>query len=73
MAKPNPTAAHPIRMSMHVSALYYPPLASTRHYADARYVPYIRLRGHWLAAAGFSPADALDVVVTPGWVVLTRA
>jgi len=73
MAKPKPTAAHPIRMSMHVSALYYPPLANTSHYADARAVPYIRLRDHWLAAVGFSPADALDVVVTPGCVVLTRA
>ncbi|MDC8011822.1 type I toxin-antitoxin system SymE family toxin [Tahibacter soli] len=71
MAKPKPTAAHPIRMSLHVSALYYPPLAH-KPYADARYVPYIRLRGHWLAAAGFSPADTLDVVVTPGKIVITR-
>jgi hypothetical protein len=60
-------------MSMHVSALYYPPLASTSHYADARAVPYIRLRGHWLAAAGFSPADCLNVVVSPRRIVITRA
>jgi hypothetical protein len=60
-------------MSMHVSALLYPRLAKAGAYADPRYVPYIRLRGHWLAAAGFSPADALDVVVTPGAIVITRA
>jgi hypothetical protein len=58
-------------MSMHVSALLYPPLI-TRPYAEPRYVPYIRLRGHWLAAAGFSPSDTLGVEVSPGRIVITR-
>jgi len=73
MANPKPTPTFPIRMSMHVSAMHYPQLAHAAEYAPSRYVPYIRLRGFWLAAAGFSPGDTLDVVVTPRQIVISRA
>ena len=39
---------------------------------DEREIPYIRLRGFWLAAAGFEPADSLKVAVSKGRIVITR-
>ncbi|MDC8015436.1 type I toxin-antitoxin system SymE family toxin [Tahibacter soli] len=39
---------------------------------DEREIPYIRLRGFWLAAAGFEPADDLKVAVSKGRIVVTR-
>ena len=70
MAKPKPTARNPIRKRLHVGTTIYP--ATATRYRESGPVPYIRLRGHWLAAAGFSPADALEIVATPGKLVITR-
>jgi hypothetical protein len=72
MAKRKLTARNPLRKRLHVSTTRYPPL-DKRRYGGERTVPYIRLRGHWLCAAGFSPTDAIDVLVTPGRIVLVRA
>ena len=72
MANSKPIPTFPMRMSMHVSAMYYPQLANAKPYAAPRFVPYIRLRGHWLCAAGFSPTDKLAVDVTHGKIVITR-
>jgi hypothetical protein len=71
MAKRKLTTRNPIRKRLHVSTTRYPPLDGRRY--GERTVPYIRLRGHWLRAAGFSPTDAIDVLVTPGRIVLIRA
>lgn len=71
MIKRKLTAANPIRKRLHVSTTYYPPLEAKR-YAGVRSVPYIRLRGLWLAEAGFSPNGAIEVSVTPGRIVLTK-
>jgi hypothetical protein len=35
-------------------------------------VPFIRLAGHWLADAGFSEGDEVQVSVAPGEIRLTR-
>jgi hypothetical protein len=39
---------------------------------DELEIPYIRLRGFWLAAAGFEPADTLKVEVSKGRIVITH-
>ena len=54
-----------------VSAIHYPQL-EYKPYAPARQIPYIRLRGLWLAEAGFAPQDRVEVLVEAGRVVLTR-
>ena len=70
MAKRKITSRVTVRKHIHVSTAHYPALVE-RPYAD-RVVPYIRLRGHWLANAGFSPNDRLTVSVEHGRIVLTR-
>lgn len=72
MANPKPTPTHPIRMRLHVGTMPYPRLANAPPCAGSRFVPQIRLGGVWLATAGFSPADALDIEVSPGRIVITR-
>jgi hypothetical protein len=39
---------------------------------DELEIPYIRLRGFWLAAAGFEPADTLKVEVSKHRIVITH-
>ena len=39
---------------------------------DEREIPYIRLRGFWLAAAGFEPADSLKVEVSKRRIVISH-
>ncbi len=36
-------------------------------------IPWIRLRGHWLRHAGFTPQSLVSVVVMPGRIELTLA
>ena len=71
MAKRKTTSRVTVRKHVHVSTAHYPALA-VQPYAAARVVPYIRLRGHWLANAGFSPSDRLVAPVEPGRIILTR-
>ena len=37
-----------------------------------RFVPYIRLRGDWLANAGFEPNQRVRIRITRGRIVMTR-
>jgi hypothetical protein len=57
---------------MRVSTAYYPPV-DDNPYTLPREVPYIRLRGIWLINAGIYPGDVIDVRVTAGRLVITRA
>ncbi|MDC8011823.1 type I toxin-antitoxin system SymE family toxin [Tahibacter soli] len=72
MTKRKLTAPAAAPKHIHVSTLCYPALDRAL-YAPPRLVPYIRLRGLWLSAAGFSPHDRLAVRVESGRIVLTRA
>lgn len=56
---------------IHIGTRYYAPLAKAP-YAPTRLVPYIRLTGQWLTAAGFSAQDRLAVTLEPGRIILTR-
>jgi len=71
MAKHKLTSSAAVRKHIHVSTAYYPALEASR-FGAYREVPYIRLRGHWLANAGFSPNDRLNVRIEAGRIVLTR-
>lgn len=71
MAKRKITSRVTIRKHIHVGTVHYPPLDSNR-YGPVREVPYIRLRGRWLVAAGFAPNDLLDVRAENGRIVITR-
>lgn len=72
MTKLKLTAPAAAPKHIHVSTQHYPALAGAR-YTPRRFVPYIRLRGLWLSAAGFSPHDRLVVRVESGRIVLVRA
>lgn len=39
---------------------------------EEREMPFIRLRGFWLACAGFRPADTLKVRIWKGRIVVSR-
>jgi len=49
-----------------------PPSYSNAVVFDELEIPYIRLRGFWLAAAGFEPAETLKVAVSKDRIVITR-
>ena len=53
-----------------VGTAHYPALLGREHGGD-REVPYIRLRGHWLQRAGFSPNGRIRVCVRDGCLVMT--
>jgi len=42
-----------------------------RDYAGDRDAPYIRLRGHWLQRAGFTPSGRIRVSVHDGCLIMT--
>jgi len=44
----------------------------TRYYTGAKSTPMIRLRGHWLRAAGFPQGTAVAIAVHHGKLVLTK-
>ena len=69
MSKSKATVAQ--RKQIVVGTICYAPLDGN-YYAPLRQVPYIRLRGLWLAEAGFSPQDRVEVIVEAGRVVLNR-
>jgi hypothetical protein len=50
----------------------YPDRAAATEYGPARPFPIVTLRGYWLAAAGFNIGDRIEIVVTPGRLVITR-
>jgi len=53
-----------------VGTAHYPALLG-RDYTGDRDVPYIRLRGHWLQRAGFTPNGRIRVSVRNGRLVMT--
>jgi len=53
-----------------VGTAHYPALHGRDHGGD-REVPYIRLRGHWLQRAGFTPNGRIRVSVRNGCLVMT--
>ena len=68
MAKRNPTSRNPATRQVRVGKIHY-----TRGVNVAACdVSYIRLRGHWLTAAGFAPGDDITVRIRHGRLVLTR-
>ena len=69
MAKRNPTSRKPSTKQIRVSTLHYA-RGATRPECE---VPYLRLRGHWLAAAGFSPNALVTIHAAPGRLVITLA
>lgn len=40
-------------------------------FSAARFVPFLRLRGHWLERAGFAIGDDVAIAVEPGRLVIT--
>lgn len=53
-----------------IGTSHYPALRGRDHTGD-REVPYIRLRGHWLQRAGFTPNGRIRVRVLDGCLVMT--
>jgi len=68
MAKRNHTSRKPSTKQIRVGTAHY----SQGLYTAARPVPYIRLRGDWLTAAGFAPGDDIFIRITRGRLVITR-
>lgn len=71
MATHKNTSRVALKKYIHVSTAYYPALDSSR-FGPVREVPYIRLRGRWLAIAGFAPNDLLDIRAENGRIVIIR-
>ena len=67
MAKRNHTSRKPSTKQIRIGTAHYPAGYRT---AECE-VPYIRLRGHWLAAAGFSPNALVTIHAAPGRLVIT--
>ncbi|MDC8012531.1 type I toxin-antitoxin system SymE family toxin [Tahibacter soli] len=69
MINRNPTSRKPSTKQIRIGTAHY----SQGIYHAARPVPYIRLRGDWLAKAGFAPNDLVLIRVARGRLVITRA
>ena len=68
MTEPNRTSRNPSTRQIQVGSIRY---AEGVNFAACD-VPHIRLLGHWLADAGFSPGDLVDIRLRHGRLVLTR-
>lgn len=44
---------------------------SQERFGWTQYVPFLRLRGRWLAQAGFAIGDDVEVLVEPGRLIIT--
>ncbi|MBX3701529.1 MAG: type I toxin-antitoxin system SymE family toxin [Dokdonella sp.] len=65
---PAPPAARPHERRLTVATAYYPARARS---AGDRPIPWIRLQGLWLQAAGFHPQQPLRVRIAHGCLVIT--
>lgn len=68
--KPAPPPTRPHERRLTVSTTYYPALARDRS-TCGRPVPWIRLQGLWLQAAGFGLQQPLRVRIAYGRLVIT--
>ncbi|HJU40603.1 MAG TPA: SymE family type I addiction module toxin [Tahibacter sp.] len=68
MTERNPTSRNSSTRQIRVGTIRY---AENVNFAACD-APHIRLLGHWLADAGFSPGDLVDVRIRHGRLTLTR-
>jgi len=68
MTERNRTSRKPATRQIRVGKLRY---AQGVNFAECD-VPFIRIRGHWLADAGFLPDDEVTIRIRQGRLVLTR-